>query len=140
MSTDDGLVGREAEIAALTDALDRARAGTGGLVLVAGDAGLGKPRLADELAARSTDALVLRGAASNSAPTPYGPITAALRSHLRSRPHALADGGPPPPHLALLPPELGEAAEPSDRPTLSEAVRCALAQLAQDAPVLVLLD
>jgi DNA-binding SARP family transcriptional activator len=45
-----GLVGREPEVAALTDAWSRAVSGVPALVLVAGEAGIGKTRLVSELA------------------------------------------------------------------------------------------
>ncbi|HVE68435.1 MAG TPA: AAA family ATPase, partial [Solirubrobacteraceae bacterium] len=139
MGTATGLVGREAERARLAQALERAGEGAGSLVLVSGEAGIGKSRLAEEVAANAT-ARVLRGAGSHSAPTPYGPVVAALRSHLRAEPDGLADCGPLRPHLALLLPELGEAAAATDRPTLVEAIRCALAHVAADGPALVVLD
>ena len=59
---------------------------------------------------------------------PYGPIVAALRSHLRADPGGLDECGPLRPHLALLLPELGDPAADSDRATLFEAVRCAFAR------------
>jgi predicted ATPase len=133
------LVGREAESAVLTDALDRARQGSGTLLLLSGDAGVGKTRLADELAAGSA-ALVLRGAATNSVTPPSGPIVAALRSYLRAEPDGFADCGPLRSHLALLLPELGEPAAESDRSTIFEAVRCAFAHLAGSGQALVILD
>jgi hypothetical protein len=43
------LVGRQAELGELVGALDRAVSGAGGVVLVAGPAGIGKTRLCDEL-------------------------------------------------------------------------------------------
>ncbi|HEU4736337.1 MAG TPA: AAA family ATPase [Solirubrobacterales bacterium] len=133
------LVGREAESAVLAAALDRARQGSGTLLLLSGDAGVGKTRLADEVALGSS-ALVLRGAATNSVTPPYGPIVAALRSYLRTEPDGLADCGPLRSHLALLLPELGEPAAESDRSTIFEAVRCAFAHLTDGGPALVVLD
>lgn len=44
-----GLLGRESVLAALRDRLDRAAAGTGGLVLVTGEAGIGKTAVAEQL-------------------------------------------------------------------------------------------
>jgi DNA-binding NarL/FixJ family response regulator len=139
MGTRTSLVGREVESALLAAALERAGNGAGGLLLLSGDAGVGKTRLAEE-AARGSSALVLRGAATNSVTSPYGPIVAALRSYLREEPDGLADCGPLRAHLALLLPELGEPAGESDRSTIFEAVRCAFAHLAGERPALVVLD
>jgi DNA-binding NarL/FixJ family response regulator len=139
METGTVLVGREAESARLSQVVARARDGAGSLVLLSGEAGIGKSRLADETAAGSA-ALILRGAGSASAPTPYGPIVAALRSHLQSEPDGLADCGPLHAHLSLLLPELGRPAAASDRPTIFEAVRCAFVHLAGDGHALVILD
>jgi DNA-binding NarL/FixJ family response regulator len=108
-------------------------------MLLSGDAGVGKTRLAEE-AARDSPALVLRGAATSGVTPPYGPVAAALRSSLRAEPEGLADCGPLRPHLALLLPELGEPAAESDRSTIFEAVRCAFAHLSGAAPALVILD
>ena len=134
-----GLVGREAERERLEDAIARARSGDGSLVLIAGEAGVGKTSLVETVAARS-GALVLRGASSQGATAPYGPLVAALRSHLRGEPGALTGCGPLHEHLAVLLPELGPRAEASDRATLLEAVRCALTHLAAEQPLLLILD
>ena len=93
MATPTELVGRQAELERLRDSLDEARRGSGSLVLVAGEAGIGKTRLAEE-AARGTDALVLWGRATESAGAPYGPIVGVLRAYLRTNPGGLADCGP----------------------------------------------
>src|SRR5215475_13123290 len=113
------LIGRERESAWLREALDAARAGRGSLVLIAGEAGVGKTRLVEEVA----DVPLLRGAGTPAATPPYGPVVAALRWHLRTNPGALGTSGPLRGHLALLLPELGEAVVASDRATLFEAVR-----------------
>jgi len=138
MSTSTVLVGRDAELERIASALERAREGHGGVLLVAGEAGVGKSRLIDEAA--EGDVLVLRGAAADGLTTPYGPIVELLRSHLRSEPRALEECGPLRDHLAILLPELGEEAAESDRATIFEAIRCAFTHLAADGAALVLLD
>ena len=62
------------------------------------------------------------------------------RSRRASDASTLAEYGPLLPHLALLLPELGEAARVSDQATVSEAVRGAFAHLAREQHVLLVLD
>lgn len=77
------LVGRGRELGELERALDAARAGSGVTVLVAGEAGIGKTRLASELARRARDAgfEVLLGRSIDLVGTelPYQPFVEALR-------------------------------------------------------------
>jgi hypothetical protein len=88
-------VGREAELAALLQGLDRARARRGGLYLIGGEPGIGKSRLADEFVARarSAGALVLWGRGWEGAGAPaYWPWIQALRVVLRTfEPRELAE-------------------------------------------------
>jgi class 3 adenylate cyclase/DNA-binding CsgD family transcriptional regulator len=133
------LVGRQPELERLSRALAAVADGRGGLLLLAGEAGIGKTRLAEEALARSGLA-VLPGAASQEATPPYGPIVAALRSYLRMAPDGLRDCGPLAVYLALLLPELGPAPEGGDRATLFEAIRCAFATIASRGPAAVFLD
>ena len=139
MGTRSALIGRERERARLEAGLERAERGAGGLILLSGEAGVGKTRLAEELAG-SASGIVLRGAATADGTAPHGPIVAALRSRLRAQPGALDSCGPLRSHLALLLPELGDAAAGGDRETLFEAIRCALATIAAEQPTLVVLD
>ena len=132
------LIGRDPESAWLQEPLGEALGGSGSLVLLAGEAGMGKTRLAEEVL-RSADTQFLRGAASPACAA-YGPITAALRGYMRAAPDGLSGCGPLRPHLALLLPELGPAADESDQPTLVEAIRCALAAVASRRPAAMLLD
>jgi len=138
MGTRTPLVGREAELARLAAALEGAEEGSGGIVLLCGEAGIGKSRLAEAAVAEA--GAVLRGAATEGSAVPYGPIVDAVRSRLRTDPQALGECGPLLPHLALLLPELGEPAAETERATIFEAVRCALAHLAAEQPLTLLLD
>src|SRR5215216_4797270 len=139
MSARSGLVGRGEELARLEGPLRRARAGEGSIVLLSGEAGVGKTRLLADFAARS-EAVVLRGAPSHGTGAPFGPVVAALRSRLRDDPGVLADCGPLRGQLALLLPELGDPAPEVDRPALFEAIRGALAHVAAERPALLVLD
>ena len=74
--TPPALVGREREIASLRAHLDAALAGHGRLVLVSGEAGIGKTALAEQLCAEASEhgALVLVGRCYDLTETPpYGP-------------------------------------------------------------------
>ena len=132
------LIGREPERARLTAALAAAARGRGSLILVSGEAGVGKTRLVEDALSRA-DAVFVRGAAIP-AGSPYGPVTATLRAYLRGTPGALDGCGPLRGPLALLLPELGSPEPGADRATLVEAIRCALAAMAANGPVAVLLD
>ncbi len=81
------LVGRERELGELRDALETSRSGSGRTVLIGGEPGIGKSRLADELASIATaeGQLVLWGRAWEDAGAPaYWPWVQALRILLRS--------------------------------------------------------
>jgi DNA-binding CsgD family transcriptional regulator/tetratricopeptide (TPR) repeat protein len=78
------LVGRASELALLEDALGRAVAGDPSIILIGGDAGLGKSRLVAEFAhrARQSGARVLVGGCLDlgGEGLPYGPFLEALRA------------------------------------------------------------
>ena len=122
------------------------------LVLIAGEPGIGKTRLAAEFAAsaHADGALVLYGHCDEDAPIPFQPFVEALRSWAAEVPaHELsarlpADVG----ELALLLPELRRlasvdelAADPETRRyRLFEAIHELLGALSADAPVVLVLD
>jgi DNA-binding CsgD family transcriptional regulator len=134
------LIGRDRELAEIGAAIVAAAAGEGGLLLLAGEAGVGKTRLAENaISAGGVEAL--RGIASQRGAAPYAPIVAVLRSFLRRAPDGLADIGPLRPQLAMLLPELGPRAESIDRETLFEAIRRAFEAVAGGrGPTVVFLD
>ncbi len=79
------VIGREREVSALEDALLSANRGAGRVLLLAGDAGMGKTRLANELAsrARSLGMEVLLGSCSEAElALPYLPFLEAVGNYL----------------------------------------------------------
>lgn len=110
------LIGRESQLERLGASLRQALDGSPAVVLLTGDAGIGKSRLAAELAARArlARALVLCGRCFDGADAPpFWPWTQALRTALADhRPvveSALAACGLTAEHLAPVVPELGAA-------------------------------
>jgi len=107
-------VGRAAESARLAAARDRAAAGTPTVVVVGGEAGVGKSRLVGELVAgsRAAGATVLAGGCVElgGEGLPFAPVVAALRMLARGlggAELATALPGPARSELARLLPELG---------------------------------
>jgi hypothetical protein len=149
------LLGREREMAALRAALASASRGRGRLVLLSGEAGIGKTRLADAFAfeAREQGARVVWGRCWEAGGAPvYWPWLQAVRSLLRDLD---ADElrrliGPDGSHIAqILPevrgvlPELPELADDeSDRARfeLFDAHSRLLRNAARDGPIVMILD
>ncbi len=87
------MVGRDRELAAALEGLQRLDAGRGGGLLVIGDAGIGKTRLCDALLAEASAAgrTTLRGATRvEEGALPYAPVAEALDRLLLERPDLAA--------------------------------------------------
>jgi class 3 adenylate cyclase/tetratricopeptide (TPR) repeat protein len=151
---DDAFVGRREELAALEQ--EWATAGPLGarLVLVGGEAGIGKTRLAAHFAAtaHAGGSTVLFGRCDEEALRPYQPVAEALSSYLHALP---ADSiqyrlGRSAAELSTLVPELGDRVPgvvgsgwsdaESMRFRMFEAVALLLAELSAATPVLVVID
>ena len=146
------LVGREAELAALTGALDSAIGGEPALVLLGGEAGVGKTRLVAEAAERARDAgaRVLMGACVElgGEGLPFTPLADALRSLMRdTAPEQLDEFvGAARPELARLLPELDPDRTPGSAPLgggtdrLMELVLGVIERIAADAPLMLVIE
>ncbi|MEA2704834.1 MAG: hypothetical protein QOD63_2779, partial [Actinomycetota bacterium] len=150
-------VGRERELASLESALSGARHGRGRLVLVSGEAGIGKTRLAEELAARAEAQgvpVVWAHAYEGEGAPPFWPWIQAVRTLLEragtdqaTPPHAVAGGGA---ELAHLVPEIGaliagETSAPELQPGsarfwLNEAVCDFIRRMTAGQPMVLVLD
>lgn len=149
MGDDTRLVGRDAELAALTSDIERSAAGEFRCVLVSGDPGVGKTRLAEEVLARSAataTTLASRGRPLGGAAS-FGLWAEALEQHLRELP--LEDvtslcGGVLDDLAGLLRTVAVVRAAIPDREAprirLLESLATLLANLARPRPVVLLLD
>ncbi|MFJ8294557.1 AAA family ATPase [Streptomyces sp. NPDC094447] len=147
-ATSSVIVGRDAEIGLLDDALESARRGAGRAVFLVGEAGIGKSRLAGECALRAydRDMPVLRGrATSTGLVVPFRPLAEALSSRFR------AAGAPDDPELdpyrpalaGLVPEWRAAAATPGytiSLVELAEALLRLLAVLGRERGCVILLE
>jgi DNA-binding NarL/FixJ family response regulator len=136
---DEELIGRQPEQAQLNVWVSEALSGRGSLVLIGGEAGVGKTTLAKRTLAGS-GLQILEGLAVQGGTSPFGPVVEAIRSYLRAGGETRFPEGPLVDHLALLLPELGPAAPAGDRATLFEAIRQALATIGAQRPTALFLD
>jgi DNA-binding CsgD family transcriptional regulator len=115
-------VGRTSELASLVAAFEAAARGEGGTVLVGGEAGLGKSRLATELAIRveATGGTVLRGRCVDliGQVVPYLALAEAFRSY----------------------DDPSGSSQMAEHTTVYERLRAALERLAAATPVLLLVE
>src|SRR4051794_37225574 len=138
------LVGREADLAALRDALKRARSAEPSTVLVGGEAGVGKTRLVEEfrrgLAGEPVRVLTGQCLELGEEGLPFAPFAGAVRDLVRAEGIAVLDGRER--EFARLLPELGPPTEPADarRGLLFESVGALLVRLAERQPVVLVLE
>jgi class 3 adenylate cyclase len=146
------LVRRDDQLATLEDALLEARRGHGGLVVLAGEAGIGKTRLATELSrqARRLESAVLWGACSEAELSlPYLPFVEAIGNYLADQDvdQLSARLGPTSGELSQLFPQFQSArrAAPTSDPgqaklRLFEAIVALLALPAADQTLLLVVE
>ncbi|MGH9181198.1 MAG: ATP-binding protein, partial [Acidimicrobiales bacterium] len=145
-------IGRSDELERLTALWEEARRGSPKLVVLAGDPGIGKTRLAQELArlVAATGATVLLGRCEEDSLSPYQPLVEPFRHYVVSRPPdrlAIELGGTAaelahlvPEVLAVLPAGPQVVGAPVDRYRVFEAAAALLREASRSAPLLLLLD
>jgi DNA-binding SARP family transcriptional activator len=145
------LVGREPELASLTAELAAALAGPGGVLVIRGEAGIGKTRLAEAALEQASEALTLRGKATErETPLVHEAFLAALRQLRRVRgllslEHCSPRLEPYRPALAAFLPEWRVGLRPEqvgggDRYFLYEGIAELFAELVDVQPVSLFLD
>lgn len=147
-------VGRDEQRKVLLDAYKAASAGEGRTVLLAGEPGIGKTRLASELArvAHYEGCAVLFGRCDDGLAVPYQPFAEALGGYVATVDSATlaAQLGPWGGDLARLLPQLpslvpglaapAQADPDTERLRIFEAVTALLGTIGDSAPVVLLLD
>jgi DNA-binding CsgD family transcriptional regulator len=141
------LVGRHADLNQLGSALARAGEGAGSIVVISGEAGIGKTRLCAELSHchRQRGGRVLLGrAAPQEASIPYAALADAVRGARRAEPAVWQAAQARAGILWAVAPELApEASDPRrsvDRPVVFEALLDAVDEAAEDGTALWVLD
>jgi DNA-binding SARP family transcriptional activator len=151
-----GLVGRTVELAYLGRLWHEAADGQRLLVLLSGDAGIGKTRTAAELARRAhaDGAVVLYGRFDEETLTPYQPVVEMLRGWSAGAPlDALRDRlGPRAAELGILLPEFGPPPSDASSSAMSgpeadaqrfrffDAVAALIGEIGAQAPVVLVFD
>jgi len=144
-------VSRSAELGRLRAALVRARNGEPALVVVGGEAGVGKTRLVSEFTnAAGQEAEILVGRCIEGGALPYGPIAQALRTRAAGLESPALDEllGPRRDELARLVPDLMPSATLDDvdhtagsgRLRMLESLLGLLERLARSRPLLLVLE
>jgi len=139
-------VGRDAELAKVGEALARARGGAPAVLLIEGDAGIGKSRLMAEamIVFREPDDVIAvgHGVELSGGELPYGVVADSLRSMVRELgAEAVREAAEPyAPDLASLCPLLGYSAEATERGRLFPGYVSTLEHLAADRLVLLLIE
>jgi DNA-binding NarL/FixJ family response regulator len=146
-------VGRETELATMTTALESAVAGTPTVVLLGGEAGVGKTRLVEEATERAhaAGARVLAGSCIElgGEGLPFGPLAHAFRTLMRDTPPDELDAllGPARPEFARVLPDLDPDAALSTAPLaeggtarLLELALGVIERLAEDRPLMFVIE
>lgn len=140
------LVGRSADLAELDERFDATLNGNAQVVVLAGEAGIGKSRLLADFLLRRDDCLAAVGHCLELGPDgpPFAPFVMLLRTLVAElgAPRVAELAGPGAADLAVLLPELGAAAgsDPLGRGRLFEAMASLLEHAAEEQPLVMAVE
>jgi predicted ATPase len=134
MSATNPIIGRIEEMTRLQETFNQVRTGQGRIVLVAGEAGVGKTVLIEQILSQN-DFMILRGRTAQDSTLPYDPIIAVLRDALRQKREVELNFGPMSRYLPILLPEMGETDIQADSKTLTENIISTFMSITKDGPI-----
>ena len=136
------LVGRDEPLEILKTRLAALTGGSGGTILIAGDAGIGKSRLVNEalLGAMPQVAVVYGACGLSEAPPPYEPFVGIVRRIIREPNGEAALQGVAPELLALAPESTASRHQGPDRDRLFGAFLRVLRQYARGRPTVLVIE
>lgn len=136
MTVNTYLIGRQAESQALSHAIHQSKQGEGGVVLISGQAGIGKSTLLRQ-DIEDADVTLIRTRFFEESPLPFAPIIQALRHLLAEIPHEKLQLYH---FLGLLLPELGEPQLDTDRETLFSSIKEVFYMAAMQQPLILIIE
>lgn len=140
MIYENKFTGRDTEQATIRQIMMKALNGQGELLLVGGEAGLGKTRLVNE-ALNNSGGQYIRYACHELRTPTFAPIASILRQYMRQTSIDLNEIGPLANYLHLLLPELGAVEKDSgNQSTLLEAIANAFLAMSQIQPATIVID
>lgn len=138
------LVGRAHELGELQAALDDVRSGANRTVVIAGEAGIGKTRLVDELTTQAQGVTLVLGQCSDSGsgPVPYAALAGLLHTLVQAvgPEAAVAAAGPAAGALSAVAPQLVAPASDAGADRIPEVLADLLTNLATERPVVVIME
>ena len=135
----DFIVGRTKEKNSLFGFYDKAKNGRGQLVLISGEAGVGKTALVEETLAHS-GLKIITARCNDAGNSPYAPITVILRNCIRESGDKKIDCGHLTKYLPYILPEFGEMNEEVDAETLKETITSAFFNIAGKETTAIFID
>jgi predicted ATPase/DNA-binding CsgD family transcriptional regulator len=133
----NNIIGRTKEKNYIFNALDGTKAGRGQIILISGEAGIGKTSLVEETLSHSELKIYIARCNNSSAPA-YGPLINILRNCMNQSNDKLDCGGLTK-YLPLILPELGDTNIETDAETIKETFISAFLNMAKN-PTAIFID